>query len=71
MVLDEGNYVAELFKLVFRLFVTVVEVVWKAVGARNGVQEVEEYGGGFQGWYWRGRVYSLNEELVGTRSVRI
>lgn len=69
----ERNFVTELFRLVLGLFVTVVEVIWKSVGARGGLQEVEEYGGGFQGWYWRGSVYSLNGELVGRRrrSVRV
>lgn len=27
--------------------------VWKAVGARNGLQEVGEVGGGWEDWYWR------------------
>jgi len=31
-----------------------VDCVWKFVGARNGLQEVGEYGAGFEGWYWRG-----------------
>jgi hypothetical protein len=32
----------------------VVDCVWKFAGARNGLQEVGEYGAGFEGWYWRG-----------------
>jgi hypothetical protein len=31
-----------------------VDCVWKFVGARNGLQEVGEYGDGFERWYWRG-----------------
>jgi hypothetical protein len=31
-----------------------VDCVWKFVGARNSLQEVGEYGAGFEGWYWRG-----------------
>jgi hypothetical protein len=31
-----------------------VECVWKFAGARTGLQEVGEYGAGFDGWYWRG-----------------
>lgn len=27
--------------------------LWRAVGARNGLQEVEEVGGGWEDWYWR------------------
>jgi hypothetical protein len=31
-----------------------IDCVWKLVGARNGLQEVGEYGAGFEEWYWRG-----------------
>jgi hypothetical protein len=30
-----------------------IDCVWKLVGARNGLQEVGEYGAGFEGRYWR------------------
>lgn len=55
----ENTWVKEVSVLVFRLLYVVLEVVWRWAGARGGVQEVEEYGGGFQGWYWRGSVYSV------------
>ena len=30
--------------------------VWKWAGARDGLQEMEEYGTGFDGWYWRSSI---------------
>ena len=30
--------------------------VWKWAGARDGLQEMEEYGAGFEGWYWRSSI---------------
>lgn len=67
---DDGHWVADLLELVFRLFAMIVEVAWKSLGARGGLQEVEEYGGGFQGWYWRGNVFSMNGEFGERRGVR-
>lgn len=37
--------------------------VWKFVGARHGLQETEQIGAGFEGWYWR---YSVAPSRVNT-----
>ncbi|CZT41651.1 uncharacterized protein RSE6_01409 [Rhynchosporium secalis] len=63
---EEDGYSKYLSRLVARVLVQILEIVWKAWGARGGVQEVEESGGGFRGWYYRGSVYSLNGEEVPT-----
>ena len=34
------------------------EQVWRFVGARHGVQEREEIGLGYDGWYWRNSIGS-------------
>lgn len=66
----EGSWVKELGKLIVRVFVIVFQVVWKWVGARGGLQEIEEYGAGFQGWYWRGGVFSFPAPY-GRRGTRV
>lgn len=38
--------------------------IWKWVGARHGLQETEEIGAGFEGWYWTNSV-----SRVGTMNV--
>jgi hypothetical protein len=35
---------------------SIADQVWSFVGARHGVQEREEVGSGFEGWYWRSSV---------------
>ena len=47
------------------------DYVWKFVGARHGLQEIREYGEGFEGWYWRGSfVSSRSSSRVPTSKVR-
>jgi len=38
-----------------------LDCVWKWGGARAGLQEISEYGEGFEGWVWRGSVVALSE----------
>lgn len=38
------------------LVLMVADQVWKFVGARHGIQEVEEVGMGFEGWTWRNSI---------------
>lgn len=33
-----------------------VDRIWRFVGARHGLQEMEEVGMGFAGWYWRSSI---------------
>lgn len=47
---------AEAAKWVAGIFAYGMDCVWKWAGARNGLQHVEEYGSGFEGWYWRSSV---------------
>lgn len=44
------------FKKGIDMVIMMSDRVWKFVGARRGIQEVEEIGMGFEGWYWRNSV---------------
>jgi hypothetical protein len=49
-----------------------VDCVWKFVGATNGLQEVGEYGAGFERRYWRGSaVQSRCSSRVPTGGTRV
>jgi hypothetical protein len=38
---------------------SVLDYIWRWAGAMNGRQEVVRVGRGFDGWYWRSRVGSV------------
>lgn len=44
-----------------------LDCVWKWAGARDGLQHLEEYGAGFEGWYWRSSVVSSHLTTNGLR----
>lgn len=43
-----------------------LDCIWKWGGARDGLQEMEQYGDGFEGWIWRGSVVSLTRRRTGS-----
>lgn len=44
-----------------------MDCMWKWAGARDGLQNLREYGDGFEGWYWRSSVVSCSPTFVGSR----
>jgi len=64
---DENNIVfkeTEPAKWVAGILAYGMDCVWKWAGARYGLQHIEEYGAGFEGWYWRSSVVSSSLAAV-------
>jgi len=56
---NQENEIVGGMKWLVGLLATRMESVWLWAGARNGLQHLEEYGGGFEGWYWRSSVSTM------------